>query len=206
MPETNIHTEFHRFLKREDKEQLLGQKGLVLWFYGLSGSGKSTIANIVERELNQAGRFTVILDGDNLRSRLNADLGFSDDDRAENIRRNAEVARLFSEAGVITIVAAITPRQTLRSIGREIIGKDFVEVFVKADYATCAERDPKGLYAKAKAGDIADFTGKDSGFEEPGGEAEMTLDTNSQSAEACAQILLNYLAARSASFTGESHA
>ncbi len=206
MPETNIHTEFHRFLKREDKETLLGQKGIVLWFYGLSGSGKSTIANIVERELNQAGRFTVILDGDNLRSRLNADLDFSDDDRAENIRRIAEVARLFSEAGVITIVAAITPRQNLRSIGREIIGKDFVEVFVKADYTTCAERDPKGLYAKANAGDIADFTGKDSGFEEPDGEAEMILDTNSQSAEACAQILLNFLAARSASFTEESHA
>ena len=206
MPETNIHTEFHRFLKREDKEKLLGQKGIVLWFYGLSGSGKSTIANIVERELNQAGRFTVILDGDNLRSRLNADLGFSDEDRAENIRRNAEVARLFAEAGVITIVAAITPRESLRSIGREIIGSDFVEVFVKADYATCAQRDPKGLYAKANAGDIADFTGKDSGFEEPDGEAEMILDTNSQSAEACAQILLNFLAARSASFTEESHA
>ena len=98
MPGTNIHTQFHRFLQREDKERLLGQKGLVLWFYGLSGSGKSTIANIVERELNRAGRFTVILDGDNLRSRLNADLSFSDDDRAENIRRNAEVARLFAEA------------------------------------------------------------------------------------------------------------
>lgn len=206
MPETNIHTEFHRFLKREDKEQLLGQKGIVLWFYGLSGSGKSTIANIVERELNQAGRFTVILDGDNLRSRLNADLGFSDEDRAENIRRNAEVARLFSEAGIITIVAAITPRGSLRSIAREIIGSDFVEVFVKADYATCAQRDPKGLYAKASAGGIADFTGKDSGFEEPQSEAELTLDTNSQSAEACAQILLNYLAARSAGHTGESHA
>ena len=206
MPEANIHTEFHRFLKREDKEQLLGQKGLVLWFYGLSGSGKSTIANIVERELNQTGRFTVILDGDNLRSRLNADLGFSDKDRVENIRRNAEVARLFAEAGVITIVAAITPRESLRSIGREIIGSDFVEVFVKADYATCAQRDPKGLYAKASAGGIADFTGKDSGFEEPQSEAELTLDTNSQSAEACAQNLLNYLAARSARHTGESHA
>ena len=206
MPETNIHTEFHRFLKREDKEQLLGQKGIVLWFYGLSGSGKSTIANIVECELNQAGRFTVILDGDNLRSRLNADLGFSDDDRAENIRRNAEVARLFSEAGVITIVAAITPRQTLRSIAREIIGHDFVEVFIKADYATCAQRDPKGLYAKATAGGIADFTGKDSGFEEPEGEAEFILDTNSQSAESCAQILLNHLATRSVELTGESHA
>ena len=108
---------------------MLGQRGIVLWLYGLSGSGKSTIANIVERELNRAGRVTVILDGDNLRAGLNSNLGFSDGDRAENIRRNAEVARLFSGSGIITIVAAITPRQELRAIGRKIIGDDFVEVF-----------------------------------------------------------------------------
>ena len=205
MPDTNIHPEFHRFLKREDKEQMLGQRGIVLWLYGLSGSGKSTIANIVERELNRAGRFTVILDGDNLRAGLNSNLGFSDGDRAENIRRNAEVARLFSGSGIITIVAAITPRQELRAIGRKIIGDDFVEVFVKADYATCAGRDPKGLYAKADAGGMVDFTGKDSEFEGPGEEVELILDTDSLSAEDCARILLTYLAERSAGVTEESH-
>ncbi len=206
MPDNDIHPEFNRFLTREDKERMLGQEGVILWLYGLSGSGKSTIANIVERELNRAGRFTVILDGDNLRAGLNSNLGFSDEDREENIRRNSEVARLFCGAGIITIVAAITPRRSLRAIGRKIIGSDFVEVFVKADYPTCASRDPKGLYAKADAGGIADFTGKDSGFEEPGDEAELVLDTNSLSAEDCAQIRLTYLAERSVDASKGSHA
>ena len=199
MTETHIHPEFHRFLGREDKERLLSQKGVVLWLYGLSGSGKSTIANLVERELHEEGRFTTILDGDNLRSGLNSNLGFSDDDRAENIRRNAEVARLFAQQGIVTIVSVITPRRELRALAREVVGKDFLEVFVKADYATCAERDPKGLYARAEAGEIKKFTGKDSGFEEPGNEAEVVLDTNTHSAAACSRILLDYLSGHSGS-------
>lgn len=193
MAETNIHPEFHRFMGRDAKERLLAQRGVVLWLYGLSGSGKSTIANLAERALSEEGRFTVILDGDNLRAGLNSNLGFSDEDRAENIRRNAQVARLFAEQGIITLVSVITPRRDLRALAREIIGEDFLEVFVKAGYATCAERDPKGLYARAEAGQIGQFTGKDSGFEEPGDEAELVLDTEIHSAEECARILLDYL-------------
>ena len=185
----NIHTEFHRFLSREDKQRLLGQKGVVIWLYGLSGSGKSTIANIAERMWHDAGRFTVILDGDNLRSGLNNNLGFSDEDRLENIRRNAEVAKLFASQGIITLVSVITPRRELRALARKTIGDDFVEVFIEADYATCAQRDPKGLYAKAAAGDLKQFTGKDSGFEEPDGDAELVLHTDAHSAEESARIL-----------------
>lgn len=193
MAATNIHPEFHRFLERKDKERLLDQQGAVLWLYGLSGSGKSTIANLAERALSQEGRFTTILDGDNLRSGLNRNLGFSDEDRAENIRRNAEVARLFAEQGIITFVSVITPRRDLRALARGIIGEDFREVFVKAGYATCAERDPKGLYARAEAGQIKQFTGRDSEFEEPGDEAELVLDTDTHGAEECARILLDHL-------------
>lgn len=189
----NIHTEFHRFLGREDKERLLKQKGAVIWLYGLSGSGKSTIANMAERELHDTGHFTVILDGDNLRSGLNNNLGFSDEDRAENIRRNSEVAKLFAHQGVVTFVSVITPRRELRALAREVIGEDFHEVFVKADYATCAKRDPKGLYAKAHAGEIKQFTGKDSGFEEPEGEADLVLDTDAHSAEESARQLLQFV-------------
>ena len=196
MSATNIHTEFHRFLKREDKERLLAQRGVVLWLYGLSGSGKSTIANMAERVLHEEGRFTAILDGDNLRSGLNNNLGFSDEDRFENIRRNGEVAKLFAEQGIITFVSLITPRRDLRALARETIGEGFVEIFVKADYGTCAARDPKGLYAKAEAGKISQFTGRDSGFEEPGKEAELVLDTDAHSAEECARLLLAHLASR----------
>lgn len=195
----NIHTEFHRFLERKDKERLLQQKGVVVWLYGLSGSGKSTIANIAERRLHEAGRFTSILDGDNLRAGLNSNLGFSDEDRAENIRRNSEVAKLFASQGIITFVSVITPRRELRALARETIGEDFIEVFVKADYASCAKRDPKGLYAKAQAGKIKQFTGKDSGFEEPEGEAELVLDTDALSAEQSAQQLRDFIQARTTS-------
>ncbi|MEO1844238.1 MAG: adenylyl-sulfate kinase [Roseibacillus sp.] len=195
----NIHTEFHRFLERKDKERLLQQKGVVVWLYGLSGSGKSTIANIAERRLHEAGRFTSILDGDNLRAGLNSNLGFSDEDRAENIRRNSEVAKLFASQGIITFVSVITPRRELRALARETIGEDFIEVFVKADYASCAKRDPKGLYAKAQAGKIKQFTGKDSGFEEPEGEAELVLDTDALSAGESAQQVLDFIQARTTS-------
>ncbi|MFP6864689.1 MAG: adenylyl-sulfate kinase [Roseibacillus sp.] len=195
----NIHTEFHRFLERKDKERLLQQKGVVVWLYGLSGSGKSTIANIAERRLHEAGRFTSILDGDNLRAGLNSNLGFSDEDRAENIRRNSEVAKLFASQGIITFVSVITPRRELRALARKTMGEDFIEVFVKADYASCAKRDPKGLYAKAQAGKLKQFTGKDSGFEEPEGEAELVLDTDALSAEESAQQLLDFIQARTTS-------
>ena len=167
MSQENIHTQHHRFVSTEEKERLLNQKGAVLWMYGLSGSGKSTIAAAVERQLHDQGRFVVILDGDNFRHGLNSDLGFSDEDRKENVRRVSEVAKMFASQGIIVIVSVITPKQGLRNQAREIVGATFKEIFIKASYETCAKRDPKGLYAKVAAGEIKQFTGKDSGFEEP---------------------------------------
>jgi adenylylsulfate kinase len=172
----NIHSEFHRFLHRQDKENLLGQRGLVVWLCGLSGSGKSTIANAAERVLHQQGRFTAILDGDNLRSGLNSDLSFTDQDRLENIRRIAEVAKVFVSQGVITFVSAITPRGELRDLARGILGTDIFEIYVKASYQACEKRDVKGLYAKAARGEIAHFTGKDGSFEPPSN-PNLVLDT-----------------------------
>lgn len=187
--QANIHTEFHRFLQREDKEHKLGQRGMVIWMCGLSGSGKSTIANAAERVLHQRGRTTAILDGDNIRSGLNANLGFSDDDRLENIRRIAEVAKLFAQQGIVTFVSAITPRGELRDVARGILGDDFYEVYVKASFEACAQRDVKGLYAKAAKGEIAHFTGKDSSFEEPM-QADLVLDTEKNELEECVDLLL----------------
>ena len=188
----NIHPEFHRFLHRQDKEGLLGQRGLVVWLYGLSGSGKSTIANAVERVLHQQGRFTTILDGDNLRTGLNSNLGFGDQDRLENIRRISEVAKIFVSQGVITLVSAITPRGELRDLTRGILGNDLLEVYVKASYEACETRDVKGLYAKAARGEIAHFTGKDGSFEVPH-QADLILDTEILSIEDAAFELLEIM-------------
>lgn len=179
---SDIHPEFHRFLHRSDKEALLGQRGLVIWMCGLSGSGKSTIANAAERVLHQQGRFTVILDGDNLRTGLNANLGFSDIDRLENIRRIAETAKIFASQGVITFVSAITPRGELRDLARGLLGDDLFEVYIKASYEACEKRDVKGLYAKAARGEIKDFTGKDNSFEPPAN-ADLILDTEASTVE-----------------------
>ncbi|MDB4143925.1 adenylyl-sulfate kinase [Akkermansiaceae bacterium] len=189
----NIHTQFHRFVSPEEKAKLLGQSGTVLWMYGISGSGKSTIAAALERKLHEQGRFVVILDGDNFRHGLNSDLGFSDDDRRENVRRVSEVAKMFAAQGVITIVSVITPKRALRDQAREIIGDFFHEIFIKASYETCAQRDPKGLYAKVAAGEIKQFTGKDSGFEEPEN-PDLTIDTERASPDAAsAQIMSEFL-------------
>ncbi len=186
----NIHPEHNRFLNRHDKETLLGQRGLAIWMCGLSGSGKSTIANAAERVLHQQGRFTVILDGDNMRTGLNTNLGFSDDDRLENIRRIAEVTKVLVENGVIVFVSAITPRGELRDLARGIVGeKNLFEVFVKASYEACETRDVKGLYAKAARGEIEHFTGKDGSFEPPQS-PDLILDTESLSIEDAAIELL----------------
>ncbi|MDX1679566.1 MAG: adenylyl-sulfate kinase [Akkermansiaceae bacterium] len=192
---SNIHTEFHRFLNRFEKQALLKQKGIVIWMCGLSGSGKSTIANAAERVLHDQGRMTAILDGDNLRSGLNSDLGFSDEDRLENIRRFSEVAKLFVEQGIITFVSAITPRGELRDLARGILGKDMFEVYVKASYEACEERDVKGLYAKAAKGEIKDFTGKQSGFEEPAN-PDLVIDTEATTVEDAAFELLEAIRER----------
>ena len=186
----NIHTEFHRFLQRQDKENLLGQRGIVIWMCGLSGSGKSTIANAAERVLHQQGRFTTILDGDNLRSGLNANLGFSDEDRLENIRRISEIAKIFASQGIITFVSAITPKGKLRDLARGLLGDDLFEVYVKASYEACEARDVKGLYAKAARGEIANFTGKSSAFEPPS-DPDLILDTEAISIEDAASELLD---------------
>lgn len=188
----NIYPEFERMLKRADKERLLGQRGLVVWMYGLSGSGKSTLANAVERRLHGHGLLTQVLDGDNIRSGLNANLGFSDADREENIRRIAEVAKLYLNSGIVTFCSFICPRRALRQMARDIIGaEDFIEVYVKASFETCARRDVKSLYAKAAAGQVNQFTGKDSGFEEPVvGEADLVLNTEDSDLNACLQDLI----------------
>jgi adenylylsulfate kinase len=191
----NIHPEFHRFLHRQDKENLLGQRGLVVWLCGLSGSGKSTIANAAERVLHQQGRFTTILDGDNLRTGLNSNLGFTDEDRLENIRRISEVAKVFVSQGIITFVSAITPRGELRDLARGLLGNDLFEVYIKASYEACEQRDVKGLYAKAARGDIAHFTGKDGSFEAPQN-PDLTLDTENTTIEDAAFELLEAIRAR----------
>lgn len=168
MGPVNVHPIADKLLPRIDKERLLKQRGRVFWLYGLSGSGKSTLAVGLERRLQEAGIATVVLDGDDLRSGLNKDLGFDDDARRENLRRVAEVAKLVAESGLVTIVSCITPRKDFREAACAIVGaEDFRDVYVKASYATCEERDVKGLYAKARTGKISDFTGQESAFEEP---------------------------------------
>jgi adenylylsulfate kinase len=192
-PHDNIFPEFSRMLGRADKERLLGQKGAVVWLYGLSGSGKTTLASALERRLHADGFLTKVLDGDNIRSGLNAGLGFSDEDRRENIRRIAEVAKLFLEAGVVTLTSFITPTKALRRLARDTVGSpDFREVYVRCPFATCAERDVKGLYAKAASGAVPDFTGKDSSFEEPDpGTPDLVIDTEREPLEKSREILYN---------------
>ena len=194
----NIHPEFHRMLGRADKEALLRQRGVVFWLYGYSGSGKSTIANAFERALYQRGYLTQVLDGDNIRTGLNSNLGFSDQDRAENIRRIAEVAKLYLNSGLVTITSFICPTRDLRQLARSVVGQaDFIEVYVKASYETCARRDPKGLYAKANQGKIANFTGMDSTFEEPlPDDSILTIDTEATSVEEAVQMLSGVLQER----------
>ncbi len=185
-PQASLHPIFDRVLDRATKETRLNQRGRVIWLYGLSGSGKSTLAIALERRLHAEGFTTHLLDGDNVRTGLNLGLGFGDADRAENIRRVAEVAKLFVQAGIVVIAAFITPLRAYRELARTIIGpEDFVEVYAAASFATCARRDPKGLYAKAQAGGVPQFTGRDSTFEPPatGGDA-LILDTEAEGAEA----------------------
>jgi len=192
----NIYHVFDRMLPRADRESALGQRSHVFWLFGLSGSGKSTLALALERELFKHGRFAQVLDGDNIRSGLNSDLGFSDEDRLENIRRIAEVAKLFKESGVVTITSFICPKEELRAMAKEIVGADdFSDVYVKASYEQCQERDPKGLYKKVQAGQVKQFTGKDSGFEEPAAPA-LVIDTENETIEQSVQRLLDYVLPR----------
>ena len=175
--DNNIYPIFDRMLARADKERLLGQRGVMLWFTGLSGSGKSTVAVALERELHRRGRLCRLLDGDNIRMGINAGLGFSVDDRRENIRRIAEVGKLFVDTGIITLAAFVSPTEELRTLARDIIGAaDFKEIFVATPLEECERRDVKGLYARARRGEVKNFTGISAPFEAPQSPA-LVLDT-----------------------------
>ncbi|WP_443688504.1 adenylyl-sulfate kinase [Paraprevotella xylaniphila] len=175
---TNIYPIYEKMMTRSDKEQLLGQRGVMVWFTGLSGSGKSTVALGVERELHKRGILCRILDGDNIRSGINKNLGFSADDRKENIRRIAEIGKLFVDTGVVTLSAFISPTNESRHMASEIIGADdFREVYVSTPLEVCEQRDVKGLYARARRGEIKDFTGVSAPFEVPE-HPDLTLDTS----------------------------
>jgi adenylylsulfate kinase len=183
-------------VQRADRERLLGQRGATIWLTGLSGSGKSTIAVAAEKALTERGRHAYVLDGDNVRHGLNKNLGFSPDDRTENIRRIGEVAKLFTVAGVIVFTSFISPYRADRDAVREMMGKgDFVEVLVDASVETCEGRDVKGLYKKARAGEIPEFTGISAPYEAPAS-PELSLDTNAQSVEESVEALVGYLEAK----------
>lgn len=191
MEETNhIYPIFDKMLGRSDKEALLGQRGIMIWFTGLSGSGKSTVAIALERELQKRGLLCRILDGDNIRSGINNNLGFSAEDRVENIRRIAEIGKLFVDTGIITLAAFISPNNDIREMAARIIGKeDFMEIYVSTPLEECERRDVKGLYVKARRGEIRNFTGISAPFEAPEHPA-LSLDTSVLSVEESVNQLL----------------
>ena len=196
MTENNIYPIFDRMLSRQDKEELLKQHSVMIWFTGLSASGKSTIAIALERELHKRGLLCRILDGDNIRSGINNNLGFTEADRIENIRRIAEVSKLFVDTGIITIAAFISPSNDIREMAANIIGKDdFLEVYVSTPIEECERRDVKGLYAKARRGEIKNFTGISAPFEAPAHPA-LTLDTSALSLEESVNKLLELILPR----------
>lgn len=189
---TNITWHEHK-VSCAEREELLKQKGVLLWFTGLSASGKSTIANEVTSQLHQMGKLTYVLDGDNIRHGLNKNLGFSPADREENIRRISEVGNLFADAGIITTTAFISPYRKDRDFGRQLLGAGrFIEIYVKASIDTCEQRDPKGLYKKAKNGEIKEFTGISAPYEEPLN-AEITLDADTQTITEEVETVIHYL-------------
>jgi len=189
---TNVTWHEHK-VSTQDREHLLKQKGAVVWFTGLSGSGKSTVANELAYKLQQQGKLAYVLDGDNIRHGLNKNLGFSPEDRNENIRRISEVAHLFADAGVIAITAFISPYAEYRNLCRELVGPGrFFEVYAKAPLETCEQRDPKGLYKKARDGIIKDFTGINAPYEEPEN-PEMIVNTDKETVEESADKVFNLL-------------
>lgn len=192
----NIYPIFDKMLTRADKEELLKQHSVMIWFTGLSGSGKSTIAIALERELQKRGLLCRILDGDNIRSGINNNLGFSEEDRVENIRRIAEIGKLFVDTGIITIAAFISPNNDLREMAANIIGKEnFLEIFVSTPIEECERRDVKGLYAKARRGEIKNFTGISAPFEAPKNPA-LSIDTSKLSVEESVNKLLELILPR----------
>lgn len=189
----NIHPTFHRILQRAEKEKLLNQQSKVIWLTGLSGSGKSTIAEALERKLHEKRFLTQLLDGDNVRSGINNNLGFSEADRLENIRRIAEVSKLFLNCGIITINAFVSPTNDVRIKAKEIIGeKDFIEIFVNCPLEVCEQRDVKGLYAKARKGEIKEFTGITAPFEAPAA-PDLEIKTNELTVEEATEKVFSFI-------------
>jgi adenylylsulfate kinase len=185
-------------VSKANREQVNGHRAFVLWFTGLSGSGKSTIANAVEHELFKKGLHTYSLDGDNIRSGINKGLGFSEEDRTENLRRIAEAARLFVDAGIITLAAFISPTQKDRAMVKEIVSEEnFYEIFIDTPLEVCEERDPKGLYKKARAGEIKDFTGIDAPYEPPIN-PDLLIQTAENSLESCVKKVIIFVEQKSA--------
>lgn len=183
-------------VSKQSRAALKQQRPCIIWFTGLSGSGKSTIANALEQHLAAAGQHTYLLDGDNVRHGLNQDLGFTDEDRVENIRRVGEVAALFVDAGLIVIAAFISPFRSERELVRNLVDSDeFIEVYMSTPLATCEQRDPKGLYGRARAGLIRNFTGIDSAYQPPE-TADLVLDTSSDDVQSCVSRLLTVLTER----------
>ena len=174
----NIYPIYNQMMTRQDKESLLGQRGIMIWFTGLSGSGKSTVAMGVERELHAQGILCRILDGDNVRAGINNNLGFSAEDRIENIRRIAEIGKLFVQTGVVTLACFVSPTNDIRQMAREIVGEeDFLEVYISTPIEECERRDVKGLYARARKGEVKNFTGISAPFEAPVS-ADIDIDTS----------------------------
>jgi len=189
----HIHPIFDKILSRADKEKMLGQRAVVVWLTGLSGSGKSTIAQQLERELHNKGFLSKLLDGDNIRTGLGNNLGFSVEDRKENIRRIAEAAKLFMDGGIICLCSFVSPTREIRALAKEIVGEeDFLEVFVNAPIEVCEDRDVKGLYKKARSGEIKNFTGIDSPYESPESPF-MEIRTDEESLDESTQKLLQAL-------------
>ena len=189
----NIYPIFDKMLTRDRQEDLLNQKSIMIWFTGLSGSGKSTIAVALERELYTKGYLCKLLDGDNIRTGINKNLGFTEEDRKENIRRISEVSKLFIDTGIITIAAFISPTRELRALAKSIIGKEnFIEVFISTPLNVCEERDVKGLYAKARKGEISNFTGISAPFEAPEN-PHLSLDTSVLSIEESVNKLMELI-------------
>ena len=182
----------HGDVTRADREKLLSQRGATLWFTGLSGSGKSTLAVALEKALHEMGRLTYILDGDNIRHGINSNLGFSPEDRKENIRRIAEISKLFRDTGVINLTAFISPYREDRQLARDLADGDFIEVHVDAPLEACEARDPKGLYKKARAGEIPEFTGISAPYEAPEN-PELHINTAENSVDECVAMLIDYL-------------
>ncbi len=189
----DIHPVFEKMIGQHEKETFLNQKAKVIWFTGLSGSGKSTIALGLEKRLHEKDFFTQVLDGDNVRTGINNNLGFSEEDRTENIRRIAEISKLFVNCGIITLNSFVSPTNAIRKLAKEIIGKDnFIEIFVDTPIEICEQRDVKGLYKKAREGKIKDFTGITSPFEAPKN-PDLTIKTENRTIENCVEEVFNFI-------------